>query len=157
MMTVIKVVFLFNGFFLFLSKIDLFVWFLVDVVYRMYGRDCITSVISEDIWFIVGCLWRFLQLKAGCFFFFHSFFQISNFLSQFLSVWNGVFFCLISEKIEENYVFFYQIMRIISLSTKNFSGIFTKEMDGDFHIFLLLGLRGWILNWVSCVFRWIWS
>jgi hypothetical protein len=49
MMTVIKVVFLFNGFFLFLSKIDLFVWFLVDVVYRMYGRDCITSVISEDI------------------------------------------------------------------------------------------------------------
>jgi hypothetical protein len=38
--------------------------------------------------------------------------------------------------------FFYQIMRIISLSIKNFSGIFTKERDGDFHIFLLLGLRG---------------
>jgi hypothetical protein len=47
----------------------------------------------------------FCNLKQVAFFF-HSFFQISNFLSQFLSVWNGVFFCLISEKIEENYVFF---------------------------------------------------
>jgi len=47
----------------------------------------------------------FCNLKQVAFFF-HSFFQISNFLSQFLSVWNGVFFCLISEKIEENFFFF---------------------------------------------------
>ena len=65
-----------------------------------------------------------------------------------------MFFCLVSEKIEENF-FFFQIMRIISLTIEIsvVIVIFSKEMDGGFHIVLLLGMRGCILNWASCVFR----